>query len=244
MVPPHELNKIKRKVDERPDARKLFLLYEGTNTEPSFLRGILTLSNYIDNDNVAFFDVSRTGDDFGHNSFSDLVNYGLQIISNQTSLTENSKFKKRYDKVVIFFDLDRYHKEIGSIKNKINQYKDNMIFVYTNPAIELFLLLCTGPYAYEKFVENSINDILENKIIDGRRYINHLFQKATGLDPKNARTDFSSLYPNLQDAINQEKIHIKQKLTDADKYLISNFGYFLCQIKNNNFDNITYDLFN
>ena len=59
-MPPINLLKIKRTVDERPDARKIFVLSEGTNTEPGFIEKILTNSGYGHGGEYTFIKVEKT----------------------------------------------------------------------------------------------------------------------------------------------------------------------------------------
>lgn len=240
-MPPINLKKIVRETQERPDARRLFLLCEGTNTEPGFLEKVLTNADYIKNPEVTFVKVNKTGHEFGINDLN-----GLVCLANKIMEDKNNHFSKRKDKVVIIFDLDRYgKKQQNEIKTIIEKNKKSIIFVYTNPAVELFLLLCTSQDAYEKYVEPNVEEILKNSLVvssDGksRRYIADLFFRVSGQDSKVSTADFSSLANNIQYGINQEKIFISQKMSDNVKKLVSNFGAVLEKIKENNFDNIEY----
>ena len=206
-MPPLNLKRIHRETQERPDARRLFLLCEGTNTEPGFLEKVLTNADYIKNPAVTFVKVNKTGHEFGINDIN-----GLICLANKIMEDKNNHFSKRKDKVVIIFDLDRYgKKKQEEIKRIIEQNKKkNIIFVYTNPAVELFLLLCTSQDAYEKYVEPNVEEILKNGLVkstDGksRRYIADLFYKVTGQDSKVSTADFNLLANNVQHGINQEK---------------------------------------
>ena len=46
---PISLTAIKRKVQEKPDSRRIYLVFEGTATEPEFLESILVDQSAINN---------------------------------------------------------------------------------------------------------------------------------------------------------------------------------------------------
>lgn len=237
MVPPINLKEIRRNTDIRDKARRLYLLSEGTLTEPRVLNAILNKSTYLlSNNAIRFYEVERTDQDFGVNSLKGMIDIAYKNVINNRDI-----FSKKRDKVIIFFDLDIYHEDYNEIKKIINDNKKYIIFVFTNPAIELFLLLCKDG-SYENIIQPNINDILRNERIAGtnRRYIHQLVVDTFGVDPKNNKEDFIVFSNGLLTAINQEKLFISQKLSNPDNNLISNFGYIFEHIKNNDFDSIDY----
>ena len=242
-MPPLNLKKIARDIQEKPDARRLFLLCEGTNTEPSFLEKVLTNANYIKHEAVSFIKVNKTNNDFGVTELTGLVRLANDIIADK-----DNHFSRKKDKIIIIFDLDRYNKKaLANIKRIIEENKKNMIFIYTNPAVELFLLLCFLSDSYDKYIQPNIEAILANNWVtssDGktRRFLADLFTRVTGQDSKSATADFTVFSENVQDGINQEKMYCSQKISSLSKKLISNFGTILEKIKNNDFDHIEYGL--
>lgn len=242
---PTEFKKIKRDISERPDANNFFILCEGENTEPEFITKILRNADFIKNDGVSFEKVTKTENDRGVSNFDGLIKLANEVI-------ENAKRENKYhkgDKVLVVFDLDVYYKtdKVQHIIDEMNKNKDKMIFAFTNPAIELFLLMCYSKDAYEKWIAPNKEKIVENEFVtsdDGkkRRYIADLFLKVTGIDSKVASADFSVFSKNIQFGINQEKIFLKQKISAKSNCLISNFGYVLESIKNNTYDSIVYSL--
>ena len=241
---PIDLSTIRREIGERPDARKIFILSEGANTEPGFLEKVLTNATYIRNDGVTFIKVNKTENDRGVTDFDGLLRLAYSVINNR-----ENHFKKRKDKVMLVFDLDVYYarNNVEYIKHKIQEHSKNIIFVFANPAIELFLLMCWSSDSYEKYIEPNINAILENNWVissDGkqRRFIADLFFKVTGIDSKVGTTDFSLLANGIQNGINQENMHLSQRIGAGKDKLISNFGKILERIKNDSFDNIDYVL--
>lgn len=241
---PIDLSTIRREIGERPDARKIFILSEGANTEPGFLEKVLTNATYIKNDSVTFIKVNKTENDRGVTDFDGLLRLANSVIDNR-----DNHFKKRKDKVMLVFDLDVYYARdnIEYIKRKIQENIKNIIFVFANPAIELFLLMCWSSDSYEKYIEPNISAILENDWVtssDGkqRRFVADLFFKVTGIDSKVGTTDFSLLASGIQNGINQENMRLSQRIGAGKDKLISNFGRVLEKIKNDTFDNIDYVL--
>lgn len=236
MAPPINLRLIERNQPTREKNKRIYLLCEGTLTEPSFLHAILTNSDYfMDVDNVNFYSTIRDGREFGINRIDGMIRIAYDnIIDNPL------KFSKKKDKVIIFFDLDIYHDSYDTIKNLIEEHQKYIIFVFTNPAIELFLLLCKED-SYETIIAPHKNAILANRFSDsGRRYIHQLVNNTFKKDPKKRTTNFEIFAKNLGIAIKQEKDYIPQVLVDPTKNLISNFGKVLEKIKNNDIDNIDY----
>ena len=236
MVPPINLSTLTRNTIEKPLSRRLYLLSEGTLTEPSFLISLITRSDYMNyNDSVRFYPVERDGSEFGINSLRGMVDIAKKHIINK-----EKRFSKKRDKVIIFFDLDIYHESIEDVKRIIEENKKYIIFVFTNPAIELFLLLCVEG-SYEKIIMPKIENILKNEKNEfGRRYIHQLLIDCTSVDPKDRSADFDFFSSKIDVAIRQEKLYISSTLSNPDKYLISNFGRVLERIRNNDFSPIDY----
>ena len=89
---PIDLSTIRREIGERPDARKIFILSEGANTEPGFLEKVLTNATYIRNDGVTFIKVNKTENDRGVTDFDGLLRLAYSVINNR-----ENHFKKRKD---------------------------------------------------------------------------------------------------------------------------------------------------
>lgn len=241
MLVPIDLRLIDRGIPTKAKVRKLFLLSEGTLTEPSFLKTILSRSDYLKSkDDVEFYEVERSGREFGKNTLSNMIDIAYQSIIDKKSV----RFKKKRDKVIIFFDLDIYHESLEQIKQMVETHKKHIVFVFTNPAVELFLLLCKKN-SYEEIIEPEIDKILKNEKNEttGNRYIHQLVIDKMGVDPKNNESDFSVFSSGLENGILQEKLYMSKRLTNLNKNLISNFGEVIESIKNGEIDNIKYTIF-
>lgn len=239
---PLNLSTVERLVGERPDARRVFILSEGTNTEPEFLEKVLTNASYITNKSVRFVKVNKIGNDVGVTDFDGLLSLAYSIIDNK-----ENHFNKRYDKVMLIFDLDVYYarNKIDYIKEQIKKHSKYIMFVFANPAIELFLLLCCRENAYETIIQPNLDDIIKNDWVtskDGkkRRFVANLFFETTGIDPKVKTADFTELANNIQFGVNQEKIYLSQKIGAGSNKVISNFGKIIDNIKNDAFTKIEY----
>ena len=71
--------------------------------------------------------------------------------------------------IIIVFDLDVYKNNQLRMNNIISLGDKDIIFAYTNPSIELFLLL-TIKGSYEKIIKPNEKEILENNFINGKRF--------------------------------------------------------------------------
>ena len=73
-MPPISLVQIVREIEYRETKRKLYLLSEGTLTEPSFLESILSGSPYFSsNMNVEFYKTERSGREHGINTLKGMI---------------------------------------------------------------------------------------------------------------------------------------------------------------------------
>ncbi len=240
MIPPISLVQIARKIEYQETRRKMYIISEGTLTEPSFLDAVLSGSPYFSaNKYFEFYKTERSGKEFGINKLEGMIKIAYANIIN----SKDVGFRKKKDKVIIFFDLDIYHESIDKIKRSIEENKKYMIFVFVNPAIELFLLLCKEN-SYEQIICQNLEKILKNeKVLEtGNRFIHQLVIDHVGVDPKDSDADFSVFANGLQNAINQEKMFLSKKLVDPHSNLISNFGTVLEKIKNGELDHIDYSV--
>lgn len=236
---PIDISLISRKVASRSKVRRIYLISEGILTEPSFLKSVLTDSPYLDNQlDMDFYATERSGKEFGINTIQGMVDLAYANIINNSN-----RFSKKKDKVIIFFDLDIYQETAEEIKRIVNAHKKYIIFVFVNPAIELFLLLCKEN-SYEEIIEPHVKEILKNEKVPatGRRYIYQLLIDSIGKDPKDADTNFKYYSDGLEHAIRQEKLYLSKIIKDPHKFLISNFGSVIESIKEGNIDNIEYTI--
>lgn len=116
-----------------------------------------------------------------------------------------------------------------------------MILCYTNPAIELFILL-TKSNSFETIIKPHEKEILANKYIPGtkERFIYHLLKESMQLDSKDKSTDFRPVIANFDIAFAQENIYLNHHLSKAANCLTSNIGYVLKKIEQDEIDQITY----
>ena len=94
---PLNIKDLKRKVANKADARVIYLLYEGQNTEPLFLRPFLESSNYISSKEVRFKEFEKNGRDIGATNVEKLISLAKKFKNNA------KEYKKGFDKIIIFF---------------------------------------------------------------------------------------------------------------------------------------------
>ena len=226
---PLSVSDLKRKISDRTDARVIYLLYEGQNTEPLFLHPFLESSNYISSKNVRFRRFEKTGRDVGASNVEKLIKLAKDYKK------KTKEFKKGFDKIIIFFDLDVYKNNQKVINGLLNLIDNDIILAYTNPSIELFLLL-TLKNSYETIIEPKKELILKNDYINGKRYIYDLFLRTTNINSKSKDGKVSLLSNDFEIALRQEKLFLNTHIDRASTELTSNIGYIFEKIKNNDFD--------
>ena len=223
------------------DPRIIHLLYEGQNTEHLVINPLLSSNSIITHSHVRFKQIEKTGKDTGVTTPELLIENANKKID---ELAMSGEFRLGKDKVLVVFDLDVFENDQEKMNNLLDLKYDDVILAYTNPAIELFLLLSN---------ENAVNNILtlyKNKILENdwvikgkdrngntikERYICDLVMRYLEIDPKNQNTDFSFVLENIEHIFKQEE-QLNRKLTKAANQLTCNIAYILTKIKNDDYD--------
>ena len=234
MVPPLTEHLLKRSVGKRPDNRNIYFLYEGKVTEKEFIEGIINRTDFFTNKEINLKEFFKTGNDQGVTQVEGLVSLAKNFI-------KDSQFKNGFDKIVIVFDLDvknNDQEEINKILDLIQPANGDIILAYTNPAIELFLLM-TKPTVYTTLIDHQSELILKNDWVGAppneRRYVHNLLETTINVSAKKTNGGVNCLSDGINNAITQEK-YINHYLDDAAGKLTSNIGYILEKINNNDFD--------
>ncbi|MCI5744834.1 MAG: RloB family protein [Erysipelotrichaceae bacterium] len=225
---PLNIKDLKRKVANKADARVIYLLYEGQNTEPLFLRPFLESSNYISSKEVRFKEFEKNGRDIGATNVEKLISLAKKFKNNA------KEYKKGFDKIIIFFDLDVFKNNQEKINGLLDLIDNDIILAYTNPSIELFLLL-TIKNSYENIIEPRKKEILKNEFIGKKRYVYDLLLKTSNINSKSKDGQVALFSENIEVAIQQENLFINTYIDKASKELTSNIGYIFSKIKNNDF---------
>lgn len=226
---PLEGRSIKRKVGEKKDARIIHLLYEGQNTEPLFINSFIKNSTYFDSKKIRFVYFEKTENDCGVTNIKQLIELAKKYKKN------NKSFRKSYDKILIVFDLDVFKNNQNEINEILIHIDNDIILAYTNPAIELFLLL-TLKNSYEEHINKYKNEILKNDFVNDKRFIYNLFCQLTNIDSKSSNENINTLVERFEIAIAQENLYLNHYLDKAANELTSNIGYVFKKIKNLDFD--------
>ncbi len=226
---------LKRTKDTKEENRFIYLLYEGVVTEPYFIEPFIKYSSFFNKTNdIVFKKVVKLYNDKGASNIKSLTKIAKEEI------VDSLPFNKKKDKVLFIFDLDIYKNNYDNIMNIMDYCLSYYIFGYTNPSIELFLLL-TIKNSFNKYIKNNKTKILNNEFYkDNRRYINHLFYKATKINSKRNKTKLILLSNKFDVAINEEKKHLNRFINKAYNSLTSNIGYIFTKIKEDKIDEINY----
>lgn len=235
MVPPYRIEADLKKHPSKNGLRTIFLLYEGQNTEKYLINPLLSSNSIVKKGKMRFRPIAKEDNDVGVTDPFSLVKYAKRFIKNETA---NGNFLSGRDKVMIVFDLDVLNNNQAEMDRLLKQKTNDMIFCYTNPAIELFLLL-TVNQGYEQIVEPNKDKILANeKNAQGERFVYSLALERVPGYSKSANADFRFILENIDNALMQER-RINNKISKAANKLTSNIAYLLKKFDNNDF-NIEY----
>ncbi len=227
---------LKRTKDTKNENRFIYLLFEGVVTEPYFIYPFIKYSSFFkDTKDIVFKKVIKINNDKGASNIKTLSKIAKEEI------VDTLPFNKKKDKVLFIFDLDIYLNNKNNLINIMDYCLSYYIFGYTNPSIELFLLL-TKENSYNEYIKKNYRKILNNKFYkkDNKRFINHLFYKITNINSKRNKEKLVLLSLDFDTAINQEKLYLNRFIDKAYNKLTSNIGYVFTKIKENKIDEINY----
>lgn len=158
--------------------RRLFLVYEGVRTEPAYFDSLIDLLNrkrlprYI-----AVNSCEKTDEDAGASN-------PIKLLDLAAGLRKSNPTYRDGDEIAIIFDADIYKQDQKKYAEVLRSAADQGIQAYvTFPSFELFLLLHL-PKGFETWIEPNAAEILENKKQGGRRYLDKLFSRASGINAK------------------------------------------------------------
>lgn len=234
MVPPYSVEELKRKVSGK-DPLKIFLLFEGANTERYLINPLLSSNIIVASRNIVFKPIKKEDNDVGITDPFSLIRYSIGIIHNEI---KKKNFISGRDKMMIVFDLDVLKNDQNKMNDLLKLKTNDMIFCYTNPSIELFMLL-TLPNGYETIIEPKKEAIIRNEYDEnGDRYVYGLL-KENMPDLKDTKKekdiDFTDIISNIDKAFYQERF-LNYKLTMAANRLTSNIAHVISKISKEDFD--------
>lgn len=198
--------------------RRLYLLCEGTHTERRYFAALVTqlnrrgLPRYL-----AVCRCDKTGRDEGSSHPTSLLELAKSVIGEDSFAAG--------DEVAIVFDADVYNDNARGYGELLNRCGELRVSPYvTYPSFELFLLLHLDD-GYDRWIAPNEREILKNRKEGKRRYLDRLFSKATGMNPKkNSRIgDLALKYPC---ACEQER-NLNQDVRSAVGKLTSNVGLLI-----------------
>lgn len=234
MVPPYSFEELKRKVSGK-DPLRIFLLYEGANTERYLINPLLSSNTIVASKNIIFKAIKKEEEDTGITDPFSLIKYANYIVHKEI---KEKNFTSGRDKIMVVFDLDVLKNNQTKMNELLKLKSNDMILCYTNPSIELFMLL-TLPNGFETVVEQNKKEIIKNDYDkNGDRFVYGLL-KENMPDLKDTKKekdiDFSSIISNIDKAFYQERF-INYKLTMAANNLTSNIAHAIKKISKKDFD--------
>jgi len=236
MVPLIEMTELLRR-KPKDVIRTFYLLYEGQNTEVSLINPMIANTPLFKNSPIRFQYLSKTENDIGRTQPLAMIKIAKEFI--EAHCGSKGDFVCGRDKVLIVFDLDITKNDQKAMDEILARKTSDMILCYTNPAIELFLLLARK-HSYETIIEPRKKEILDNEWVGDERYVLNLFKKEFGIDPKSRDVDFRFILDNIEIAAQQENLFLNRKISKAANNLTSNIAHVLLKIRDNKIDEIEY----
>lgn len=204
--------------------KKFFFICEGANTEVFYFKKLIDLRKQLGIH--ALIDLrllEKIEEDKNISNPKRLLEFAEEIKGDS-----DISFDKEQDKMIVVIDADIYENNqeaYDELLNKANEYQD--ILAVTNPAFELFLLL-HYENSYETIIKPNEADIIKNRKVGTRRYIDKLFSDISGMNSK-TNPNIGKLAEKIEieqeQKINQDIYHCKGKLT-------CNMGKIISDIKN------------
>ena len=202
---------------------RLYLLYEGSNTENAYFSMLLLHLNRLGLPKyVAVEHCVRTGNDETASNPKRLIELAKEEILGKESFAEG-------DEIAVVFDSDIFSHREDEYADLLARFDKEDIQPYvTFPSFELFLLLHLDD-GYARWVLPNKEEIIENRKVRGRRYVDRLFSEATGMNSKhNKRVGKLAIRHEL--ACEQEE-KLNQETSKAIGRLTSNVGLLIRKLK-------------
>lgn len=228
-----------KKIDYIPT---VYFLFEGANSEPYLLGKLLDCIKDFLYGKVNVVLIRKTKEDTGCTTPEKLVKLAKEKI-----LTKE-KFAHGYDKVIIVFDLDIYNNDQEKINHLMQIKSKDMVYMYTNPAFELFIFLLSKDSLNEVLLPHK-EEILRNefKTICGKkshkRYIYWLASSYLHINTKKKtylnNMNYKNIIQKMENAFVQEK-SINRSLFNAANNLTSNVAYVIEKLINDELDKVMY----
>jgi hypothetical protein len=236
MVPPLIEQEALGRLRTLQNPRTIYLLYEGLNTEVSLINPLCSNNPMFNRTPVLFRPLKKTENTSGVTDPFSLIRIAKDYIRAHGG---EGGFKTGRDKILIVFDLDVLKNDQTQMNQLSNEKTSDLILCYTNPAIELFLLLSKAN-SYESLIQPHAGEILQNGYVGEDRFVLKLFKDALHINPKARDADFRFILDNIETAYLQENMFLNHRLSKASNQLTSNIAYVLKKIKEDRIDEITY----
>lgn len=225
---------------EMENTKKYYFVFEGSNTEVEYFKGIEKYSKELEISN--FIKLIILEKDESIDTHSDPKRLLQEARITKEELIQKEEFDESIDEFVLVFDRDSF-KPVDRKRQEyldfINEAQKDAILAVTSPCFEIWLLLHFDKITiydletetmealesnYEKFRQNL-------KVSNKHTFTSKVFSETAGTNPK-SNLNFDNLLDKIQNAIEKEKSEILEKdiWQMADK-LGSNIGLLLEQLR-------------
>lgn len=228
----HNWNKRKSDQSEQIEPyQKFFFICEGANTEVFYFKKLIDLRKQLGiHPLISLHLLEKTGKDRNISNPKRLLKYAEEIKEQ-----DDISFDKERDSMIVVIDADIYENDQEAYFKLLENAKQagNLLAV-SNPAFELFLLLHYKD-SYETDIKPNETEIIANRKINNRRFIDKLFTTKSGINSKKNEA-VGNLAENIDIAIEQER-KLNQDINKCQGKLTCNIGKIISDIKKINLKN-------
>lgn len=225
---------------EMEDTKKYYFVFEGSNTEVDYFKGIEKYSKELEISN--FIKLIILEKDESISTHSDPKRLLHEARRTKEELIQTKDFDEEIDKFVLVFDRDSFKpvdKKRQEYLDFINEAEKDAILAVTNPCFEIWLLLHFDKVTMDGLETETLEALKINdekfrqnlKVSNKHTFTSNVFSKTAGTNPK-SNLNFNNLLDKIQNAIEKEKSEILEKdLVKMVDKLGSNIGLLIEQLR-------------
>jgi len=225
---------------EMEDTKKYYFVFEGSNTESDYFKGIQKYSKELEISNlIEIIPLEKDESICTHSDPKRLLHFAR---STKEDLIKTEEFDENIDKFVIVFDRDSFKpvdKKRQEYLEFINEAEKDAILAVTSPCFEIWLLLHFDIITIDGSEQETLSSLKINyekyrqnqKVSNKHTFTSKAFSETAGTNPK-SNLNFDNLLDKIQNAIEKEKSEILEKdIIKMVDNLGSNIGLLIEQLR-------------
>lgn len=204
---------------EMENTKKYYFVFEGSNTEVEYFKGIEKYSKELEISN--FIKLIILEKDESIDTHSDPKRLLQEARITKKELIQKEEFDESIDEFVLVFDRDSF-KPVDRKRQEyldfINEAEKDAILAVTSPCFEIWLLLHFDKITIDNLETETLEALESNyekfrqnlKVSNKHTFSSKAFSETAGTNPK-SNLNFDNLLDKIQNAIEKEKSEILEK---------------------------------